>query len=402
MKIVIIGASAAGISALETFVNQKNKHHITVISEERFEPYSRCLLPNYLGKELQMGELFISHSSKFPNNVKFNFGQKTTAIDNKNKKVLLQDGTTIPYDKLLIATGAEPIKPEYTLKSKRVCTLRHIEDVNRIESKLNSSATVVGGGFVGIKTAYSLLERDIKVNLIISSGYPLSVTLDEETGLIIEKELAFIGISVITHCDIIEIEEKVTCINAHLSSNLTLKSDMIIVGKGVKPRIELANTSGIKVNKGFVVNEYLETSEKDIFAAGDCIETYDIARREMFINAIWPNAVEQGYYSAMNMLENQLAYHGTIGCNSLKTKTFHLITAGILKGKNIKIYTRFSSSKNQLRKIAFEDNIPVGMAFLNDASEAGVVVNLIKKGSPVNLSPEKIISGETSLLQTLF
>ncbi|GAB4438392.1 MAG: FAD-dependent oxidoreductase [bacterium] len=401
MKIVIVGLSAAGLSALETIVRQSANCSVTVISEERFEPYSRCLLTHYLGKELQMGELFISNSSRFPDNVKFIFGQRVAGIDNNNKQVILDNNRSISYDKLLLATGAEPVKPVYASKSKRVFTLRHLDDANKIEGKLNNSATVVGGGFVGIKTAYGLIEREVKVNLVISSGYPLSVILDEETGLIVEKELAHLGISVITHSDIAELEDKVSHIKATLSSELTLKSDVVIVGKGVTPRTELATSSGIKVNKGIVVNEYLETSERDIFAAGDCIETYDIVRKENFINAIWPNAVEQGYYAAMNMLGNRLIYHGSIGCNSLKTKTFHLITGGILKGKDVKIYQHYSPSKNQLRKIAFRGDVPVGMAFLNDASEAGVMINLIKRGLPIDIVPEKIVSCETSLLQTL-
>lgn len=402
MHLVIIGLSAAGLTALDTLVKHAKDCKITVVTEERYEPYSRCLLTNYLGTEIGLGNLFISNSSLYPAYVKCIFGKKVVSIDKDSKKLILDDGSFIFYDKLLLATGAEPIKPAYAFKAKRVFTLRRIQDVSKICEKLNDKAIVLGGGFVGIKTAYGLLERDVRVNLVISSAYPLSMILDEELGKIVERELKDLGISVFTNSDVVEIAKKTNGIYAVLSSNKTLESDVVIVGKGVMPRIELAESAGVAINKGILVNSFLETSVKDIFAAGDCVETYDVTRKDNFINAIWPNAVEQGYYAAMNMLGNCLSYSGSIGCNSLKTKTFHLITAGILKGKDVKIYRHYVASKKQLREVAFIDDIPVGMAFLNSSEDAGVLVNLIKRGEPINCSPQQLVNGEYSLLQNLF
>ena len=402
MRIVIVGLSAAGLSALETLIKHAKDCSITVITEERYEPYSRCLLTHYLGKELTLGGLFISKTSSYPSNVNCIFGRKVVSIEKDANKIQMDDGTHLFYDKLLLATGAEPVKPDYAAKSNRVFTLRHIEDANKIEGKLEDKATVVGGGFVGIKTAYGLIEREVKVNLVISSGYPLSVILDEETGKLIETELKNLGISVYTKSDVFEIAKKPKGVYSLLSSNKTLESDVIIVGKGVKPRLELAESAGIAIKNGILVNEFMETSVKNIFAAGDCVEAYDIARNETFINAIWPNAVEQGYFAAMNMLGSRMKYYGSIGYNSLKTKTFHLISAGVLKGKDIKTYQHYIPSRRQLRKIAFRGDIPVGMAFLNSPNDAGVMVNLIKRAKPLDVKPEEAVKGDFSLLQNLF
>lgn len=403
MKIVIVGLSAAGLSALETFLSFSNENlSITAITEERYDPYSRCLLTHYLGKELTLSKIFIANPKGYPKNVKLLFSQKVLSVDTKNKTVFLTDNNKIQYDKLLLATGADPVKPEYVSKHDRVFTLRYLDDANRIESKLKEKATVFGGGFVGIKTAYGLVERGVNVHLVISSSYPLSMLLDKEMGHFIQKKLTELGISVITASDIVGIEKKPDGVYVVLSSGKPLSSDVVIVGKGVNPRTELATKSGIKTNKGIIVNEFLETSEKDVFAAGDCIEFFDIAKRECSINAIWPNAVEQGYFAAMNMLGKTIAYKGTIGYNSLKTKNFHLITAGVLKGEGIEVYSHYEASTKQLRKVAFRNNIPVGMAFLNCPNEAGVLVNLIKRGETINITPEEIVKGKTSLLKTYF
>ncbi len=402
MKIVIVGLSAAGLSALETINRQPVSTEVTIITEEPFEPYSRCLLTNYLGKEVPHEKLFISHSSKFRNRINFVFGETASKIIKDQKFVVTSSGKTYPYDKLLLCVGADPIKPDYAAKSDRVFTLRYLKDAQNIEKKLTTSATVVGGGFVGIKCGYSLVEDGKKVNLVVSSGYPLSVILDEETGEIIEKELKNLGINVLTCSDIADIQSDSKSITVFTTTNHVLKSDVVIVGKGVTPRLKLAKTASIAVNKGIIVNQFLETTEKDIFAAGDCVETLDVVRKESFINAIWPNAVEQGYYAAMNMLGFNLCYPGSIGYNSLKTKSFHLITAGILKGDNIKIYKHYQPHKNQLRKIAVKDDVVVGMAFLNNSDEAGAMVNLIKSGKHLSCNPRDIVSGKVSFLKLFY
>lgn len=401
MKIVIVGLSAAGLSALTTLTRMSPKCEITVISEEELQPYSRCLLTHYIGKEITKKNLFISDTSQFSSNVKFMMGKKAISIDSDKKLLLLSDKENIIYDAILLATGADPIKPDYTKTSDKVFTLRYFKDAEMIENNIKETATIVGGGFVGIKTAYGFIERGIKVNMIISSPYPLSMILDEETGKLIENELKNLGISIYKNSDIVDLKDSSTGVNITLASGQILKSKIVVVGKGVTPRVEVAKSSGIKVGKGVVVDSFLETSKKSIFAAGDCIESFDITKNTTAINAIWPMAVEQGYYAAMNILGAGFAYPGSIGFNSLKTKTFHLISAGTLKGNDLQTFSHYNPFRNQYKKITLKNDIPVGMAFLNAPEDAGILVNLIRKGVSIELNPEKIVKGEASLLQIL-
>lgn len=401
MKIVIVGLSAAGLSALTTLTRMSPECEITVISEENLQPYSRCLLTHYIGKEITKNNLFISDTSQFSSNVKFVFGKKAVSIDSEKKLLLLSDNDNIFYDAILLATGAEPIKPDYTKKSDKVFTLRYFKDAEKIEKSTKETATIVGGGFVGIKTAYGFVERGVSVNMIVSSPYPLSMILDEETGKLIEKELKNLGIAIYTNSDIAGLENNNTAVDITLASGQVLKSDIVVVGKGVTPRVEVAKASGIKVDKGIVVDSYLETSKKSIFAAGDCIESFDITKNTNAINAIWPMAVEQGYYAAMNILGAGFAYPGSIGFNSLKTKTFHLISAGKLKSDDLQSFSYYNPLRKQYKRVTFNNDVPVGMAFLNASEDAGILLNLIRKGEPIDINPEKIVKGEESLLQIL-
>ena len=402
MNIVIIGSSAAGLACLDTLLKLSPESRVTVISEEAYAPYCRCLLTYYLGGMLSEQQMVIRNTNLYPANARFLFGERAEQIDTIRKLVTLSGGKEIGYDKLLIATGSSAVKPKYYDEAKKTFTLRYMANAKQIEKHIGSKAIVLGGGFIGIKAAYGLIGRKIATTVVIGSGYPLSMILDEETGELIRRDLGGMGIDIRTGEDIAGIKNVNDSLRVSLSSGFDLDSDVIIVGKGVKPRVELARQAGIKTDLGIMVNEFMETSAEGVYAAGDCCETMDIARNRFWVNAIWPVAVEQGYCAGLNMLGMQARYPGSVGMNSLKTSAFHLITAGVLKaGEGITFVEKYVPSTNQFRKLAMRDNVPVGMAFYNNPDDAGVFVNLIRKGTPLNVAPEKIVNDEVSMMDIL-
>lgn len=397
MKIIICGASAAGLSCLSTLINQKKDIECIIISEEKFYPYSRCLLTNHLGGEVTEKEMEISNPDLYPDNIKWVFGERVIKIDTTKQVVHTDKGNHFPYDKLLLAVGAEAIKPNYMSSSDKMFNLRFLKDSIAIEKKLRNSAVIVGGGFVGIKTAYGLIKRGIKPTLIMASNYPLSTTVDEDTGMIIKDILSNMGISIYTNTDIKEVKQKNGTLYLILTNEKILDCDVAIIGKGVIPRVKEIENSGIKINIGIIVDEFMQTSVENIYSAGDCCETFDVVRGKKVINAIWPNAVEQGYYAGMNMLGFNISYPGSIAMNSIKTSFFHLISAGNLKDKEAKFFTHYVKSKNQLRKIAIKNDTIIGCAFLNDPDYAGIIVELIKYRKPVTYDfVNKVVKGDIS------
>lgn len=398
MNVVIIGASAAGLSCLNTLCAIFPQAKITVVSAERYSPYSRCHLTYYLGNSITEQELTISSPSDYPSNVQFILGQKAEQINVQKKTVRLSDGRELGYDKLCIAVGAEATKPKYYAEGKGAFTLRYLDDAKKIAAAATGRAVVLGGGFVGIRTACSLLERNIKTDLVIASRHPLAMVLDEASARYIEKDLVDMGIGIATHEDIYDISLHKKALHVYRSSGIALETDVVVVCKGFQPSVDLAKVSGITINEGISVNEYLETSAPDIYAAGDCCETIDLARNKVRIIDLWPVAEEQGRYAALNMCGARSRYPGSIEVNSLKTRSFHLISAGLLKGEpRLTVYEKYIPSRNQFRKIALRGDIPVGMAFYNCPEEAGHFVNLIKKATPLTVNPEKIINGDVRI-----
>jgi NADPH-dependent 2,4-dienoyl-CoA reductase/sulfur reductase-like enzyme len=402
MNIVIVGLSAAGLSCLDTLLRFSPDASVTAISEEKYSPYCRCLLTYYLGKILKEDQMVIKDISSYPRNVRFISGERVEEIHISKKSVTLSGGKEIVYDKLLIATGSHAEKPEYYDEQKKMFTLRFLDDAKKVQQHIKDKAIVLGGGFVGIKAAYGLIERNTRVTMVVASSYPLSMIADEKTARFIEKDLKAMGIDIHTGEDIAGIKMKNDSLRVSLTSGVELAGDVIVVGKGVKPRVDLAKKSGIRTDMGIAVNEFLETSAEGVYAAGDCCETMDIARKIPWVNALWPVAVEQGYFAGLNMSGVQTPYPGSIGMNSLKTRTFHIITAGVLKADDgITFFEKYFPSTNQFRKLAVRDNIPVGMAFYNNFEDAGVIMNLIKKGTPLTVDPAKIVKNEVSMMDIL-
>jgi NAD(P)H-nitrite reductase large subunit len=398
MNIVIIGASAAGLSCLNTLYAISPQAKITVISAERYSPYSRWLLPYYLGNSITEQELTISSTSDYPSNVHFILGQKAEQINAQKKTVRISDGRELGYDKLCIAVGAEAIKPKYYAEGGGAFTLRYLDDAQKIAAAAIGRAVVLGGGSVGIQTACSLLARNIKTALVIASRHPLAMVLDEASARYIEKDLLDMGVGITTHEDIYDICLHKKALKVYRSSGIALETDVVVVCKGFKPSVDLAKASGIAVNKGISVNEYLETSAPGIFAAGDCCETMDLARNKVRIIDLWLVAEEQGRCAALNMCGTRSRYPGSIEMYGLKTKAFHLISAGLLKGEpGLTVYEKYIPFRNQFRKIALRGNIPVGMAFYNCPEEAMLLVNLIKKSMPLKVNPEKIVNGDVRI-----
>ena len=398
MDIVIIGASAAGLSCLDTLNKVAPGAVVTVVSGEPYPPYCRCLLSYYIGRSLTEAELTIKAPADLPRGVRFVGGRKAERIDTAGKTVRLEDGETLAYDKLLIATGAGAVKPPYCDEGKNCFVLRTMDDARKIAAAVKDRAVVAGGGFIGIKTAYGFIARNAAAEMVVASPYPLAMVLDEASGRHLEKDLAGLGLKITTGDDIAAVDFRNGRQQISLKSGRTIDSDVVVAGKGVRPDLALATTAGVKIGEGIAVDEHMETSVPDIFAAGDCCETYDPARSEPQIIGLWPAAAEQGYYAALNMAGYPSRYGGTVAMNSLKTSAFHLISAGVLKGDaGLTVYEKSVPARKQFRKIACRGDVPVGLAFYNCPEDAGLFVNLIRKAEPLTVDPQKAVNGEIAI-----
>ncbi|TIQ38656.1 MAG: pyridine nucleotide-disulfide oxidoreductase [Mesorhizobium sp.] len=302
-RIVIVGGGAAGFAAAEMLRRSRFAGEITMLSSDDDAPYDR---PN-LSKDYLAGtapEAWIPlRGPKFYVRNKIDLQLRTTCerIDVDGRTVIAGDGRVFPFDRLLLATGAEPVRPPVAGADRdHVFTLRSLADSRAIIERARSSKTAVliGAGFIGLEVAAALRKRDIAVHLVAPEAYPLGAVLGSELGGFIRSLHEEHG--VVFHLG--ATAERITAQAVALSDGSVVDADLVVVGAGVKPRVSLAADAGIAVDRGVLVNEFLETNVAGIFAAGDVAQWLDPNTAESRRVEHWVVAQRQGQIAAQNML----------------------------------------------------------------------------------------------------
>jgi len=391
MRHIIIGGSAAAISAVEAIRSVDQTSQIDLFSDEETPLFSRVLLPYYIAEELSKQLLNFRSLDFFDeNNVIAHLGMRVQNISPNSKTIRTADGNHYEFDRLLIATGGVPIIPPIPGMDKEgVSALKTMADAERIYNFKTKKAVVIGAGSVGVEASISLKRRGLKVSLLEQLGQVLPTVFDEESSLIIRKSIEDRGIEVITG-------EKATAFkgNSHITSVITatreIECDMVVVAIGIKPAIELAENAGIEVGslKGIKVNAQMMTNIAGIYAAGDVAETYDIAHDMITINAIWPCAVEQGHIAGLNMAGKESRYAGSVRMNSIGNFIGHpAISIGMIRAEAEKPGAEAGeefqeikkSTKDTYRKLVLKDGRIAGAILVGQTQKAGVIGNLLKK-----------------------
>lgn len=382
---MIIGGSAAGINAVEGIREADKDGAITLVSDESFPLYSRCLLSYYVAGKLPKEKLKYRNDDFFAKHkVKALLGARVEKVIPASKKVALSNGDSLAYDRLLIASGAsaklENI-PGFDKKGvNKLRTINDAEEIIRVSERAKTVA-VLGGGLVGLKNAYALRERKLDIVVIVKSKQLLSQMLDKDGADIVQRHLESKGIKVMLGVEAKEILGGGEVSGITLDNGEKLDCQLVVFGKGVNTNIGLVEGTAVKTHWGITVNEKLQTNIPEIYAAGDVAETMDLATGLPGINAIWPCAVEQGRIAGLNMAGRQEKYLGSFGMNSVDFYGLSIISAGITKPKDdgFEILIKQNNEKKLYRKVVLRNNRIAGIVLVNDVDRAGVYAALLKK-----------------------
>ena len=395
MRYVIIGGSAAAISALETIRSIDRDSPIDLFSDEATPLFSRVLLPYYIAEELSKPLLNFRAADFFEQNkVTPHLGVRIQEISVDSKVVHPEKGDQYPFDKLLLATGGNPIIPPIEGVDKEgISPLKTMADAERIYHLKGKKAVVIGAGSVGVESCISLRRKGMEVTLLEQLGHVLPTVFDDEAASIIKKRIEGLGIRTVTGQRALRFTG-----NGRVKSVVTdsgeIECDMVVLAVGVKPAIELAQKAGIENGSlgGIKVNGQMMTSALNVYAAGDVAETYDITRETNWINAIWPCAMEQGRVAGANMAGRETPYEGSFRRNSIGNfigvpaisigLTRADTCSGCESGEEFQEIRK--RTKDTYKKLILKKGRLVGAILVGGTQKAGLFHVLIKKQIPVS------------------
>ena len=358
---LIAGGGIAALSAAEAIRNRDKTGKVILVSAENTLPINRPMLSKNMVIAARVeNSLAIKPEEWFEEKqINLLLEASVTAIHPPSKTVVLNNGTELRYDKLICATGAECfILPLPGKDLDGVITVRHLDDVDRIWTKLPKAknAVVIGGGVLGLEVASELKKARLKVTVLEAAPKLMSRQLDDETGDVLVTTAAEYGIPIYTGVKITEITGTSTVTGVKLDDGTVFPAELVIMSCGNRANIDAAQQVGITCDRAIVVSERMETNLPDIYAAGDCAQLYGTNFQ------LWAEATEQGRVAGANAVGDRIKYVSLpLGASfeGMNTKLFAIGDVG-KNGKNYQIVEHRDSIENSYRKYWFVDNRLVG------------------------------------------
>lgn len=396
MNIIIIGNSAAGLSALQSFRKIDKTSKVTVISKEGINPYSRVLIPYVLRGKLSYDKMTIREDNFYDLYNAECIDGEVCNIDSENKEVHLANGSKHSYDKLLIASGSYAVKPPIPgINEDGIYNMWTKDDTDKLLPCFDKfkRIVVIGSGFVALQAAWAARFRGLDVTVIELMDRIMPSVLDEQGAKILTEKIFQSGVKLHTSTVTEKIEKlEDGTFRIHLKEKECIEADFVIVGTGVRPNTEFLKDSGVNVERGIPVNKYMETNIKDIYAAGDVAAGPTAFGDEHLIHALWPTAIEMGKVAAYNMAGREYAYEGSLNMNVTQMYDVTVASMGYFNDRDIdKSY--YLQNNNDYLKVCYKDGLIVGACLVGSSESVslfGKLRPLIRKGNPIECEPEKL------------
>ncbi len=385
MKYVIIGASAAGLACAEQIRKEDKAGDIKIITKEKYLPYSRPSISYYLKGVVSEKDMLLRKPNYYKSKkIEIIINTEIKAIDKKAKTV--KAGRKVyPYDKLCICTGSYPFVPpmENVLGKENALTFLDLAATKAVKEKADGStrAVVIGAGLIGMKAAEGLSKICKSVDVVELSPRILPSILDGSASKLVKKYVEQEGhIKFHLGDTVIKAQgkgKKITSVI--LKSGKELKCDLLILAVGVRPETALAEKAGLEVNRGILTNpQTMQTSNENIYAAGDCVVSTDMLDGNKKIIALWVNAVGQGTVAGSQMAGGSEIINGSYAVNAIDFYGQRICTCGLINAEGEQYRDVVKQSENTYKRLIFEGNHLVGFVLINDSENAGIYTSLIE------------------------
>ncbi|MFZ9036812.1 MAG: NAD(P)/FAD-dependent oxidoreductase [Gammaproteobacteria bacterium] len=405
MQHLIIGAGPAGVVAAETLRKADPDAAIAIIGDEPEPPYSRMAIPYYLINNIDESGTYLRDPKQHFDDLNIEVvQQRVDKIDTEGKSVTLADGSIRSYDKLLLATGSRPVSPPIPgLDLPQVHSCWTLEDARNIVKLAQSGSNVVliGAGFIGCIILEALVKRGVNLAVVETGNRMVPRMLNEKAGGLLETWCKNQGIDVHTSCSVEGISDAgESQIEVSLSDGSKLAAALVITATGVKANTDLVASSDIEVDQGILVNRRMQTSNPDVYAAGDVAQGVDFSTGNFEVQAIQPTATDHGRIAALNMAGQGDEHHGTLNMNVLDTVGLISCSFGLWMGvdggDSAQLY---NPEEFQYINLQFDGDHLVGASSVGKTQHVGVLRGLIESRIHLGEWKQRLMRDPTAIME---
>ena len=403
---VIIGASAAGLAALEAIRSVDGTCKVTVLSKEKAPLYSRVGLTHFLDGTVKRAGMN-TYGADYFERLKATLlaGVAAARVDPGARRVKLSNGKTMTYDTLLVASGSSAVIPPIKgirLRGVYPCITR--TDAVAIDRALVRArhVVVVGAGLIGIQAADAVAKRKKRVTIVEQMPHVMPAMVDPPAARIFEALLRENGHAVCTGARAAEIVGRAEHVaGVRLESGEVLPCQVCIMAVGVRPNLEFLEGTPIQRKQGLLVDAYQQTSLPWIYAAGDAAETTDMFSGQRVVVAIWPEALNQGRVAGLNMAGAPTTYEGSMAMNTTSVLGLPIASLGlwhVTDTADYRIHSELHETRRAYRKLVFKERTLVGAILVGDGvnAEAGILHSIIRTRQAFTVTPEQLAAGPVS------
>jgi nitrite reductase (NADH) large subunit len=380
-KLVLVGNGMAGIGTLEQILKLGGAYDITVFGSEPHPNYNRIMLSYVLEGSKTINDIILNDWNWYEdNNITLHTGTTVTRIDEHSKQVIADNGMAVSYDKVIIATGSNSfILPVPGCDKEGVVGFRDIADCDAMlaAGKQYNKAAVIGGGLLGLEAAKGLVNLGMDVTVVHLMEDLMERQLDRNASSMLQAELERQGVKFAMGKQTVELTGEQRVSGLQFSDGTSLAADFVVMAVGIKPNITVAKESGIAVNRGIVVDDYLQTSMQNVYSIGECAE-----HRGVCYGLVAP-LFEQGMVLAKHLCGSDTnPYEGSVVSTKLKISGVDVFSAGeFMDSPEHTVISSKDEWKRTYKKILLKDNVIVGAVLFGDVTESANLQKLVKQGA---------------------
>ncbi len=389
---VIVGAGTAGHNALTTIRQEeqgREPSEIILVSAER--PYSRMVLPYYLGRTIAESHVFTATPGRLAQlGVKTHLGRRAVRLDPKAATLTLDDETAVEYDDLLIATGSSAVRPPIPgSDGPGIHSFWTLDQARRVvaEAKAGSHVVMVGAGFIAFTILNSILAIGAKLTIVEIAPQILPRMIDRDGAQIVEAWLRKHGVEIRTSATLTAVEQVGGKRRLRFKEGGDIDADVVIMATGIRTNLEWLEGSGIRVNRGVVVDDHLRSSVPNVYAAGDVAEGRDLVTGQPDVHAIEPTAMEHGRVVGANMAGRDVAYRGSLLMNVVGVCQLEVASFGRWDDSQAEVAAAVRPERPAYRKLLFHGDRLTGAMILGRAddvwttNDVGMLKGLVQIGA---------------------